>query len=58
MLGSKLGWILSGRTTEITNDITEASMIIMTYGTQVQTETALLTDIDKPFSSKPNFEDF
>ena len=58
MLGSKLGWILSGRTSEITNDTTESSMLIMTYGTEIQKETSMFTEVDKSLPLKPNFEDF
>ena len=58
MLGSKLGWILSGRTAEITIDTTEASMLILTYGAEVQTETSMFTEVDKSLPLKPNFEEF
>ena len=58
MLGSKLGWILSGRTSEITNDTTESSMLIMTYGTEIQKEASMFTEADKSLPLKPNFEDF
>ena len=58
MLGSKLGWILSGRTSEITNETNEASMLIMTYGVAVRKETPMLTVADQSFPLKPNLEDF
>lgn len=58
MLGSKLGWILSGRTSEITNETNEASMLIMTYGVKVGKETSMLTAVDQSFPLKPNLEDF
>ena len=58
MLGSKLGWILSGRTSEITNETNEASMLIMTYGVEVRKETPMLTVADQSFPLKPNLEDF
>ena len=58
MLGSKLGWILSGRMSDIINDTTESSMLIMTYGTQIQKETSMITEADKSLPLKPNFEDF
>ena len=58
MLGSKLGWILSGRTSEITYDTTETNMLIMTYGTEVRRETSMLTTVDESLPLKPNFEDF
>lgn len=58
MLGSKLGWILSGRTSETVANITESSMLILTYGTEIPKETSLLTCADKSLPVKPNVEDF
>ena len=58
MLGSKLGWILSGRTSEITYDTTETNMLIMTYGTEVRRETSMLTTVDESLPLKPNLKDF
>ena len=58
MLGSKFGWILSGRTSEIRNETSEASMLIMTYGTEVRKETSMYTEVDRSLPLKPNFEDF
>ena len=58
MHGSKFGWILLGRTSEITNETSEASMLIMTYGTEVSKETSMYTEVDKSLPLKPNFEDF
>ena len=46
MLGSKFRWILSGRKSEITNETSEASMLIMTYGTEVRKETSMYTELD------------
>ena len=57
MLASKLGWILTGRTTEATKDTTEYNMLIMTHSTNTVKETSLLTP-DRSFPTKPNLEDF
>ena len=58
MLASKLGWILTGRTTEPTaDDTTEHSMLIMTYSSNTLKDTGILTP-DKSFPTKPNLEDF
>ena len=38
MLGSKLGWILSGRTSEIVENSTESGMLIMTHGKGIGNE--------------------
>ena len=58
MLASKLGWILTGRTTEpAADDTTEHSMLIMTYSSNTLKDTGLLTP-DKSFPTKPNLEDF
>ena len=43
MLGSKLGWILAGRTTETVENTAEPSMLIITYGTDINKETTLMT---------------
>ena len=58
MLGSKLGWILSGRTSEIVENSTESSMLIMTHGKGIDNETTFLTCLDKSLPMKPNLEDF
>lgn len=58
MLGSKLGWILSGRTSEAADNAEEPSMLILTYGTDVNRETTLVTHMDESLSLKPNLEDF
>ena len=57
MLASKLGWILTGRTTEPAEDTPEHDMLILTYSTNTLKETSLLTS-DKSFPTKPNLEDF
>ena len=58
MLGSKLGWILAGRTTETVENTAEPSMLILTYGTDINRETTLMTHADKSLPMKPNLEDF
>ena len=58
MLGSKLGWNLSGRTSEIVENSTESSMPIMTHGKGIDNETTFLTCLDKSLPMKPNLEDF
>ena len=58
MLGSKLGWILSGRIFEIVENSTESSMLIMTHGKGIDNETTFLTCLDKSLPMKPNLEDF
>lgn len=42
MLASKLGWILTGRTTEPAADKTECIMLILTYTTNTLKELAFL----------------
>ena len=56
--GSKLGWILSGRTSEIVENSTESSMLIMTHGKGIDNETTFLTCLDNSLPMKPNLEDF
>lgn len=58
MLGSKLGWILAGRTAETVENTAESSMLILTYGTDINRETTLMTHADSSLPLKPNFEDF
>ena len=35
MLGSKLGWILAGRTSDSFNETTEPILLILTYGSEI-----------------------
>ena len=58
MLGSKLGCILSGRTSELDENSTESSMLIMTHGKGIDNETNFLSCVDKSLPLKPNLEDF
>ena len=57
MLASKLGWILTGSTTEAAKDTPEYNMLIMTHSTNTVKETSLPMP-DKSFPTKPNLEDF
>ena len=57
MLDSKLGWILSGRTSEIVERTTEPSMLLLRQGKRIENET-FLTSLDKSLPTKPNIEDF
>ena len=58
MLGSKLGWILSGRTSEIVERTMEPSMLKLAYGKGIENETTFMTCLDKSLPTKPNIEDF
>ena len=58
MLGSKLGWILSGRTNETVEYTTESNMLILTQGKKMNEETTFLTCVDKSLPINPNQEDF
>ena len=58
LLESKLGWILSGRTSEYAVKKQESSMLVLTYGTDIERETNLFTSIDKSLPVKANIEDF
>ena len=58
LLDSKLGWILTGRTSEFAVEKQESNMLILTYGTEIETETNLFTEVDKSLPMKANLEDF
>ena len=58
MLGSKLGWILTGRTSETPEGITEPCMLTWIHGKGIDNETTFLTGLDKSLPTKPNVEDF
>ncbi|XP_052771144.1 uncharacterized protein LOC128210829 [Mya arenaria] len=65
LLASKLGWILSGRTTSATeeNQIkvqenkSDMNWLILTYGNTL-TECNIFTEVDSVLSVKPDLEDF
>ncbi|XP_060585235.1 uncharacterized protein LOC132741157 [Ruditapes philippinarum] len=55
LLGSKLGWILTGRTSDQDSD--GPCMLILTHGNNA-TNTILFADVDSVVPVKPNLEDF
>ncbi|XP_060597241.1 uncharacterized protein LOC132751136 [Ruditapes philippinarum] len=55
LLGSKLGWILTGRTFDQDSD--GPCMLILTHGNNA-TNTSLFADVDSVVPVKPNLEDF
>ncbi|MEW8547947.1 MAG: aspartyl protease family protein, partial [Candidatus Thiodiazotropha sp.] len=57
LLGSKLGWILTGRINEGTVDTCESSLLILTYGNNVA-KTVVFASVDKVLPTKPDLEDF
>ena len=57
LLASKLGWILTGRTSEADSPMNESNMLILTYGTNA-TKTNVFTSLDYATASKPDLEDF
>ena len=58
MLGSKLGWILAGRTSESVKTTEEQSLLVLTYGKEIERNTNVFTAVDKALPTKPNLEDF
>ncbi|XP_070550260.1 uncharacterized protein [Ptychodera flava] len=58
LLGSRLGWILTGRTNGISEQHTEPNMLILTMGTQVWSESSTFTNPDSSLPIKPNLDDF
>ena len=59
LLASKLGWILTGRTSEVISEFNQTNMLILTYGTIVSnTSVFTCTSIDDVTPSKPDLEDF
>ncbi|XP_053395800.1 uncharacterized protein LOC128555967 [Mercenaria mercenaria] len=57
LLGSKLGWILTGRTSEVEKGMDTVNMLVLTYGNDV-TNHSVFTSIDSAITTKPNLEDF
>ena len=51
LLASKLGWILTGRMSEVESELNQTNMLILTYGTNVSN-----TSVFTP--SEPDLEDF
>ena len=58
MLGSKLGWILAGRTSESVKTTEEQSLLELTYGNKIERNTHVFTAVDKALPTKPNLEVF
>ena len=57
LLGSKLGWILTGRTAETDYSPNETSMLILTYGTNI-TDSKIFTNVDTVYPRKSDLEEF
>ena len=57
LLSSKLGWILTGRSSELETSANETNMLIITYGTNI-TQTNVFQNIDSATPTKPDLEDF
>lgn len=57
LLGSKLGWILTGRTQDKDIYSESASMLILTYGNDV-TERSAFQCVDNTIKTKPDIQDF
>ena len=53
LLASKLGWILTGRTSEVDSELNQTNMLILTYGTNIS-NTGVFTRIDDASPSKPD----
>ncbi|MBV2113425.1 MAG: aspartyl protease family protein [Candidatus Thiodiazotropha sp. (ex Ctena orbiculata)] len=63
MLATKLGWMLSGRVSGGANNdqsekTLEPNMLVITYGSEIERETSLFTNVDKSVPTKHNIEDF
>ena len=57
LLSSKLGWILTGGTSEPDTSDNESNMLILTYGTNI-TKTNVFQSVDHVAPVKPDLEDF
>lgn len=55
LLSSKLGWILSGRTTSSEENVNSLNMLVLTYGVNL-TETSLFQTCDTSLPQKPNLD--
>ncbi|XP_070571138.1 uncharacterized protein [Ptychodera flava] len=58
LLGSKLGWILTGRTPGNPEPANEPSMLILTLGSQLGSTTPMYTSPDSSLNVTPNPADF
>lgn len=57
LLSSKLGWILTGRTTDVDEDVNDVNMLILTYGNNIS-NTKVFTAVDNSVPTKPDLQDF
>ena len=57
LLGSKHGWILTGRTSETEPNQSETSMLILNYGDNA-TNTLVFTSVGEVISREPDLEEF
>lgn len=57
LLGSKLGWILTGRFSERDTNTNDTTILILTYG-DTGSKTHVFSLIDSCLQTKPNIEDF
>ena len=52
-----MGWILTGRTSEVESELNQTNILILTYETNIS-NTSVFTSIDDVTPSKPDLEDF
>lgn len=58
LLASKLGWILTGRTSENSDIQNDINMLIFTYGSTFPGQNNVVTSVDEAIPTKPDLEDF
>ena len=58
LLGSKLGWIITGRTSETSDDRQTQSMLILNFGTEIQHGSLANTVVDQSLPMKPPLDSF
>ncbi|XP_052784398.1 uncharacterized protein LOC128220159 [Mya arenaria] len=57
LLSSKLGWILTGRLSEVESGTDTLSMFVLTHGTDI-TKQSTFSSLDASIPTKPDLEDF
>ena len=57
MLGSKLVWILAGKTPGSIQTTEEQNLLVIIYGTDIGRQTNVFTPVDNVVPTKPNLED-
>ena len=57
LLGSKFGWILTGRTPQEMKELNETNFLIVTNGT-METKTSVFQNIDTVIPREPDLQDF